>query len=368
MASFWTFVAVAASVAAALPWDGASPTDPVVAGESLGWTPIPTQPPLSPYGGEMVPMPGKHIFARAFKDQLCGYINSDSERAWTCDYSLATCTTGSSNGVLGCCYPDSTGTGCGFRTACIGAAEQSSCGVSCLSNTLMRKCTDSTAPFCIMYTDTAASLSVWGCTTSSGLTEAIVVNAAITMEKETTIQVVSRTSFIAPSVTGNEDAFTSGANLPLPTVTSKKSNVGAIAGGVVGGLAVVVLGGLGLFLVLSRRKKKAAAAVQGQTVHQPGAPPVQPMMQQPPMQPMHSGGYPDQSWNNQAYASAAQPQMMPQQQSQENKYTESDVTTPVNGPPQYGAQPQQQYYPPQQQGYYAQQPQQPQPTELPDRQ
>ena len=78
MTSLWTFVAVAASAVAALPWDGASPTDPVVAVESLGWTPIPTQPPFSPYGGEMVPMPGKHIFARAFTDQLCGYVNGNS--------------------------------------------------------------------------------------------------------------------------------------------------------------------------------------------------------------------------------------------------------------------------------------------------
>ena len=76
MTSFWTLVGVAASVAIALPWDGASPTDPVQAVESLGWTPIPTQPPLSPYGGEMVKMPGKHIFARA-TDQFCGYVMDD---------------------------------------------------------------------------------------------------------------------------------------------------------------------------------------------------------------------------------------------------------------------------------------------------
>jgi len=78
MTSFWTFVGVAASVALALPWDGASPTGPVVAVESLGWTPIPTQPPLSPYDGEMVPMAGKHIFARDYNDRLCGYLNGDS--------------------------------------------------------------------------------------------------------------------------------------------------------------------------------------------------------------------------------------------------------------------------------------------------
>jgi len=77
MTSIWTFVGVAASVAAALPWDGASSTDSVVAVESPGWMPILTQPPLAPHGGEMVPMPGKNIFARAFKDQLCGYLNGN---------------------------------------------------------------------------------------------------------------------------------------------------------------------------------------------------------------------------------------------------------------------------------------------------
>jgi len=48
---------------------------------------------------------------------VCADGDGSAERPWTCDYSLATCTTGS--GVLGCCYPDSTGTTCGFRTTCI---------------------------------------------------------------------------------------------------------------------------------------------------------------------------------------------------------------------------------------------------------
>ena len=172
-----------------------------------------------------------------------------------------------------------------------------------------------------------------------------------------------------PSLTHSTSASApSDSQLSQPTITG-----GAIAGSVIGGLAVVVLGGLGLFLVLSLRKKNAAAAAaQGQTAYQPGAPPAQPMIQQPPMQPMHPSGYPDQNWNNQVYTSAAQPQMMPQQQSHQSKYAGAEVTTPINGTPQYSAQPQQQYYPPQQQDYYAQQPQQPQqlaapaPTELSD--
>jgi len=118
----------------------------------------------------------------------------------------------------------------------------------------------------------------------------------------------------------------SDSELSQPTMTgdSTKPNVGAISGSVIGGLAVVVLGSLGLFLVLSLRKKNAAAAAAlGQTAC-----------------------------------------LMPQHQNHQTK--DSEVTTPVNGTPQYNAQPpQQQYYPPQQQGYYAQQPQQP-PTELSD--
>jgi len=78
MTGFWTFVGVATSMAAALPWDGASRTDPVVAIEGLGWTPIATQPPLLPYDGATAPMPGKHLLARAFTDRLCGYVNGIS--------------------------------------------------------------------------------------------------------------------------------------------------------------------------------------------------------------------------------------------------------------------------------------------------
>jgi len=188
-----------------------------------------------------------------------------------------------------------------------------------------------------MYTATDSDLSVWDCTTSSGLTGSFLLNAAITMTTETPVPTSS--SIVSSSTSSDSE-------LPRPTVSdeSPKSNVGAITGSVVGGLAVVVLGGLGLFLIRSLRKKNAAAtAAQGQTVYQLGA---------PPAQPIHSNGYPDQGWNNQVYASAAQPQMAPQQQSHHAKYSDSEVTTPVNGPPQYSA--------PSQQGYQAQQPQQPQ--------
>ena len=221
----------------------------------------------------------------------------------------------------------------------------------------------------MIYTDTEAGLSGWGCAASSGPPMSIMVNSAITMASEPTVQVVWRTSSTVLSLTHHVSPLApSDSELSQPTVTggSTKSNVGAIAGGVVGGLAVVVFGGLGLSLVLSLRRKNAVtAAAQGQTAYQPGAPPAQPMIQQSAMQPTHHSGYPDQNWNNQVYASAAQPQMMPQQQSHQAKYVDSQVTTPLNGPPRYGAQPQLQ-------GYYAQQPQQPQqlaarsPTNLSD--
>jgi len=187
-------------------------------------------------------------------------------------------------------------------------------------------------------------VSVWGCKWTSGLTESFLVNTAIPMATEDSV-----TS--TPSPVSSTTPFDS--ELPRPTVTGE-TNVGAIAGGVVGGLAVAVLGGLGLFLVRSLRKKNAAAtAAQGQTVYQLGAPPAQPMIQPPMVQPIHSSGYPDQNWNNQVYASAA-----PQQQSHHTKYSDSEVTSPVNGPPQYGA-------PSQKQGYQAQQPQQSQQVTAP---
>ncbi|KAI5855510.1 hypothetical protein BZA05DRAFT_417068 [Tricharina praecox] len=380
-----------------MPWDGANPTKPV--NDPLGWTPLPTEAPFPLYGGEMVPMPGKHIFARAFSDQLCGYISNDSGRPWTCEYSLATCTTGS--GVLGCCYPESDTTVCGFRTACIGSAAQASCGVSCLSNTLMRKCTDSTAPFCILYTVPSDTVSVWGCTSTAGLTQPVAMNAAITIPKATSVEVVSRTAIVFASsdigvspASGSASASLGGAvTEPTSGGGGGKSNVGAIAGGVVGGLAVIVVGALGIFLVLSRRKKRAAIAAAAAVApnhhvpYQPDMPAAQqPMLQhqQPPMQqPMYSGGsYSDQPWNNQVYA-APPPQMMhPQQQQQESfgyKYQPSELPTPVSAQTHYDSQSPAPYHQPEQQhGYYGPpqqqyngQPQQqyngPPPTELPER-
>jgi len=214
-----------------------------------------------------------------------------------------------------------------------------------------------------MYTDTEVGLNGWGCAASSGVTESIVVNSAIAMVSEPSVQVVWHMSSISPLTLHASQLPPSSSELWQPTVTGggTGANVGAITGGAVGGLAVVVLGGVGLFLVLSLRKwDTAAAAAQGQTAYPPGAPPAQPMVQPPPMAPTHHGGYPDQIWNNQVFAYVPQPQMMPQQQSHQAKSVESEVTMPVDGPSQHGAQSQLQYYPPQQQGYYTQQPQQPQ--------
>jgi len=200
-----------------------------------------------------------------------------------------------------------------------------------------------------MYVDTTAGLSGWGCARNAGLTDIISINLAITMAKE-------------PSVTSSVSSTPSDSGLSQPTVTSVKSNVGAIAGGAVGGLAVVVLGCAGLFVGLSlRRRKTAAATAPGLTVCQHDASPAQPMFQQLPMQPMYPGSYPDQNWNNQVYAPAAQPQVIPQQQSHQAKFADSEVTAPASGTLQYGTQP------PQQQGYYSQQPQQPQQLAAPPR-
>jgi len=83
MANIRTFIGLVAMGMAvtvtAMPWDGANPT--TSATDTLGWTPLPTEAPFPLYGAEMVPMPGKRIFARAFADQSCGAISGDPGEA-----------------------------------------------------------------------------------------------------------------------------------------------------------------------------------------------------------------------------------------------------------------------------------------------
>jgi len=73
MANIRTFIGLVAIVTVtALPWDGALPTKPV--GDPLVWTPGTTEAPFPLYAGEVVPMPGKRIFGRAFSDPVCGSV------------------------------------------------------------------------------------------------------------------------------------------------------------------------------------------------------------------------------------------------------------------------------------------------------
>jgi len=159
--------------------------------------------------------------------------------------------------------------------------------------------TSTNFPHCVLLTEINLPVSKWVCGATAGQTWPISINPAITISKGTSSSNNAR---------------------------GGKPNVGAIAGGVVGGaLATVAVGAIAIF-VLSRRKK-AATPPHDQPPYQPGVSPVLNHQQQPPMQPMHSGGYGDQQWKNQVYSSPP-PQM--QQQYQDN--------TPVSIPPQQNGQ------------------------------
>ncbi|KAA8909827.1 hypothetical protein FN846DRAFT_941004 [Sphaerosporella brunnea] len=259
----------------ALPWDGAKPTQPGAADEVAGWTPKPTAMAMWGGGSESPAYYGGGLVKRAFSDQLCGYVSADVDSPWTCDYSLAWCTT--STGWIGCCYWQGTSSVCGYRTACVDySAYSTGCNSACRVGTVTRKCTDSTAPFCAYYAGTEfGGASVYGCVAAAPTNRSILLNSGLTasvtrLPPSTSAVVVTITSIDNVGGGGASPASSSSAAASASassTTTAApgrndSSNAGAIAGGVVGGIAVLTMGLLGLYFIL-RKKDEPASNVNG---------------------------------------------------------------------------------------------------------
>ncbi|KAH0442241.1 hypothetical protein CcaCcLH18_01679 [Colletotrichum camelliae] len=287
-------------------------------------------------------------------DNTCGYISGRAGAAYTCG-SAASCifftSTSRVKGFVACCDADD----CGARRTCYDARQISSssvCDNGCMVDKYTLKCTNTARPYCNTISFSGSVFDYWcntieistaqaAVTTFEGQTGRTWVPLALTDDATSSLR--------APSASGRFTATGTGSPAdPVasdPTSNNNDGNnndgndnksstpVGAIIGGVVGGLAVIALVGLGIFLILRKKKKPAQNQNQNQ---QP--PPIQPQMAQNNYQ-----GPPPQASPPNQYASTTQTQVW------DHKYG----GPPVAGYPQsYGSTP-----PPPQGGY--QQPGQP---------
>jgi hypothetical protein len=160
-------------------------------------------------------------------------------------------------------------------------------------------------------------VSIWGC--SEGIQGALLLttNPAIAPDGSTTGTITHTHSAItdngatpvAPSPKGiNTDGATQGGD------DGSSTNIGAIAGGAVGGVAGLALIGAAIFLYMRHKKKKVAAA---------GGIAAAPMAQQPGQGPPANVGYNSGQPDYQHHYGAYDPKAYPQQQVSPGPYTPS---------------------------------------------
>ncbi|KAF4953750.1 hypothetical protein FGADI_5743 [Fusarium gaditjirri] len=239
-------------------------------------------------------------------DATCGYLSGQAGAAVTCDNgSPCSWAPVSRTGILACgpegyllCVESSI------------AVNPSSCDDVCQSNTFYLKCTESDRPFCRTY-HYPSGVADYRCAstpveniqsvdfTYDGQKNAnfktTTLSDGIESQPLTATDTGSR-SVAQASETETQTETTTTSDVPVPTKKSKSTPVGAIVGGVVGGVALIGLIGLGIFC-LRRRKSKFA----------PAPAPTQPVMaqqqQQPPPPVRLNQEYPQQ----QHYQPAVQP-------------------------------------------------------------
>ncbi|GKU15851.1 unnamed protein product [Fusarium langsethiae] len=229
----------------------------------------------------------------------CGYLSGMPGVAITCK-NLASCswatvsTSGITSGLVGC---DSE-----IYITCIEssrAVDPEVCDDVCESNAYYLRCTNSKEPFCRTY-GYPSGIRDYRCASTSVKS---VQSVKFTYEGEekpsfrtTTIGGSSTESLPAitePSSTESSEptetdtSTTTTSDAPAPTEKSKSAPVGAIVGGVVGGLALIGIIGIVVFFLLRRRKPKPDA-------NPTPAPPVMAQQQKPPGPPMNPNQYPQQ--------------------------------------------------------------------------
>ncbi|KAF5694726.1 hypothetical protein FDENT_854 [Fusarium denticulatum] len=238
-------------------------------------------------------------------DKTCGYLSGQPGAAVTCENDRL-CSWAASSGVgLVACASE-------IYVACVEsskAVDPSQCNDVCQSNTFNLLCTNSDTPFCRTYAYPSgifdyrcASTSVENVQsvkfTYQGQKNANFVTTTLSdgiASESLSATNTDRGSADQASATETQTETTTTSEAPEPTKKSKSTPVGAIVGGVVGGVALIGLIGLGAVCLLRRRKKAEPAPAPAQ--------PVMAQQQAPPPAPMAQNPYPQQ----QHYQPAAQP-------------------------------------------------------------
>lgn len=290
-------------LASAMPWEGPAPTPAGDASMQLGWSPMPTPEPAALFGVYELRrrQASASTTSSSFIHATCGYLNGLGGRPLTCVASGYSCAVDTAHSVFACC---SNLKDCQIQTSCVPAASLSACDSNCVADPYVAKC-NPTYAYCsenlLVVSTGAATYTNYYCTDfptlvtqyatatdSTALSGSYVYITQTISSRPTAPTTTSTPSTSQPSTTNSGPSTLTVT--PTPTTTSavpvpgKKTPVGAIVGGVVGGLAVIGAIILGVLFFL-RRKRNASA---------PATTPVAAPGPSPPTDPTFSGYYPPQ--------------------------------------------------------------------------
>ncbi|KAI0850198.1 hypothetical protein F5Y00DRAFT_43436 [Daldinia vernicosa] len=263
-------------------------------------------------------------------DNTCGYVDGRPGAAYTCNGKDVTCAlvTTSTYGAVACCDGD----GCGLRVACIDYRDflySSACDNGCIQDTYTVKCTRSTAPYCGTVTFSSGIIDYYCDTLSDSIPQQLYTTwhgetdgrtftpVVVTLDESVATSPLPSATQTSGDDDNDNDSSTSSAGSADATASAdsdgdssssnsnssnSSTNVGAIAGGVVGGVAGLALIGLGIFFLIRHNNKKKRditaqpPAAQMQQGGGPGMPPTQPVPgaagYQQPYSPHYSQQYP----------------------------------------------------------------------------
>ncbi|RGP65307.1 hypothetical protein FLONG3_9283 [Fusarium longipes] len=317
---------------------------------ALGWTPVPTDAPQLAGAMDLKFAMGKRDLA----PMTCGFGKSGSElnpdlEERTKDpvdtpphersYKLYLQSVTSliySNGWIGCCE---TGRACkSVKTTCVPYTESAS--VCAFLEDFHTLCCDATAKYCHTWVGTTSGdpYTILACDTTSGSSALLFSDPLATGDSKTSQSDASATEDASSATNDSPTTITETAAAATDSNKSddgNSTNVGAIAGGVVGGVAALGLVGLAGFLLFRRRKKTNTADAAGGNQQNPP-----PMAQNP-----QSPGFVPSSPSNATYPSGVPPNFQGYQQAYD-----PSLATPY-GQPQGYQQPGYGGYSPQPQGY-----------------
>jgi len=204
----------------------------------------------------------------------CGYISAISCKLHTifardatnstpalsiiCSDPNDICVTETLLGAVGCCPV--TSTDCVIATSCVPYISQEYCDAACQADDFIAKC-DTVEPYCIdyIYVYPATELTYHGCATLAYVETVCPTYSDSAVTTTFTSSQSSPTSSVLSSSSSSSNTPTSPPTAVSATAVYATTAPAAIAGGVVGGMAVLAALGFGIFYVLARRRHESAS-------------------------------------------------------------------------------------------------------------